>query len=208
MERIVIIHHDAQDTPVIVEREVFYADPETYMDYGVAVVDSFIFTSSGDLLLQKRARHKSINPGKLHTSVGGHLNPGQTTDVAMLVECLEEIGVPCSIAHSDEEFASTVPLLSSFTDRLVYFQPVKEYFVNIEQDDLRIKSKMYRYYGIYNGPVQTVDRTVSGFERLSLAEVEEELEAHPEYFTGSFAYYRGQQREDIYRFVEDYCQGV
>jgi len=45
------------------------------------------------LLLQKRSRHKDIQPGKWDTSVGGHLDPGEDYLAAAGREMLEELGI-------------------------------------------------------------------------------------------------------------------
>jgi len=41
------------------------------------VVHILVFNSKGEILLQKRATHKDVAPGKWDTSVGGHIMPGE-----------------------------------------------------------------------------------------------------------------------------------
>jgi isopentenyl-diphosphate delta-isomerase type 1 len=48
---------------------------------------------SGRLLLQKRSASKDIQPGKWDTSVGGHLEPGESYHAAALREMREELGL-------------------------------------------------------------------------------------------------------------------
>jgi len=52
-----------------------------------------VFNSRGEILLQKRADNKDIQPGKWDTSVGGHLDPGEDYLRAAIREMFEELGV-------------------------------------------------------------------------------------------------------------------
>jgi isopentenyldiphosphate isomerase len=47
----------------------------------------------GDLFLQKRSPKKRVQPGRWDTSVGGHLDPGESYEAAALRELAEELGV-------------------------------------------------------------------------------------------------------------------
>ena len=57
------------------------------------VVHLHLFNTRGELFLQKRARTKDIQPGKWDTSVGGHISPGETPDMALIREAGEELGL-------------------------------------------------------------------------------------------------------------------
>ena len=50
-----------------------------------------------ELYLQKRSRQKVIQPGKWDTSVGGHVDPGESYEVAAAREMEEELGI--SVPH-------------------------------------------------------------------------------------------------------------
>lgn len=52
-----------------------------------------VFSSAGELLLQKRAASKDIQPGKWDTAVGGHLARGESYEQAACREMKEEIGI-------------------------------------------------------------------------------------------------------------------
>ena len=53
-----------------------------------------VLNKSGDILLQKRAKNKDIQPGKWDTAVGGHLMIGETFKHAAVREMNEELGIP------------------------------------------------------------------------------------------------------------------
>lgn len=57
------------------------------------VVHLHVFNPEGELYLQKRAMNKDIQPGKWDTSVGGHVNYGETIPKALQREAFEELGI-------------------------------------------------------------------------------------------------------------------
>ena len=57
------------------------------------VVHLHVFNSKGDIYLQKRPEWKDIQPGKWDTAVGGHIDYGETPEVALRREVKEELGV-------------------------------------------------------------------------------------------------------------------
>jgi isopentenyl-diphosphate delta-isomerase type 1 len=63
------------------------------------VVHVLVFNSKGQLYLQKRSRDKYIQPGKWDTSVGGHLDLGETYEQAVRREMKEELGIDAPVKH-------------------------------------------------------------------------------------------------------------
>jgi isopentenyldiphosphate isomerase len=57
------------------------------------VVHVLVFNQRGELLLQKRSMDKDVAPGRWDTSVGGHVNPGESLAKAAARELMEELGV-------------------------------------------------------------------------------------------------------------------
>lgn len=57
------------------------------------VIHLHILNSDGNLFLQKRSMNKDIQAGKWDTSVGGHVDPGETREQALLREAREEAGL-------------------------------------------------------------------------------------------------------------------
>jgi len=56
-------------------------------------VHVFVSNTGGDLFLQKRSVRKHIQPGKWDTSVGGHVEAGQSYEEAATKEAAEELGI-------------------------------------------------------------------------------------------------------------------
>lgn len=56
------------------------------------VAHVLVFTSAGELILQKRSKSKDIQPGKWDTSVGGHCCEGEDYLTAAYREMEEELG--------------------------------------------------------------------------------------------------------------------
>ncbi len=57
------------------------------------VAHVLVFDHSGELFLQKRSIKKDVQPGKWDTSVGGHVDAGESYDDAALREMREELGI-------------------------------------------------------------------------------------------------------------------
>ena len=58
-----------------------------------AVVHLHVFNSKGEVYLQRRPDWKDIQPGKWDTSVGGHIDLGETPELALVREVREELGI-------------------------------------------------------------------------------------------------------------------
>lgn len=57
------------------------------------VVHLHVFNSKGELYLQKRPEWKDIQPGKWDTAAGGHVDLGESVDMALKREVQEELGI-------------------------------------------------------------------------------------------------------------------
>lgn len=57
------------------------------------VVHLHVFNSQGELYLQQRPDWKDIQPGKWDTAVGGHVDLGESVEIALKREAREELGI-------------------------------------------------------------------------------------------------------------------
>lgn len=64
------------------------------------VVHLHLFNSQGELYLQKRPEWKDIQPGKWDTAVGGHVDLGESVEMALKREAGEELGITDFISET------------------------------------------------------------------------------------------------------------
>jgi isopentenyl-diphosphate delta-isomerase type 1 len=104
------------------------------------VIHLHIFNANGDLLLQKRAMTKDIQPGKWDTSVGGHVDYGETVEEALFREVHEELG----ITHFTPVFLRRYIFESEIEREMVYsYRTIHEgpfHFDENEIDEIRFWS--------------------------------------------------------------------
>lgn len=90
------------------------------------VVHLHLFNSKGELYLQRRPLWKDIQPGKWDTAVGGHVDLGESVEMALRREVHEELGVtdftPETVIHYVFDSARERELV--FVHRTVYDGPV------------------------------------------------------------------------------------
>ena len=86
------------------------------------VVHLHLFNSRGELYLQRRPLWKDIQPGKWDTAVGGHVDLGESVEMALRREVREELGVtdftPETVIHYVFDSARERELV--FVHRTVY----------------------------------------------------------------------------------------
>jgi len=107
-----------------------------------------VFNAREALLLQKRSENKDIQPGKWDTSVGGHLDIGETYEEAARREMAEELGI------------RDAPLLP------LYDYPMRN---EIESENVRT------YLCTYDGSITPDPKEISEARFWTMEEIEREL---------------------------------
>lgn len=121
------------------------------------VVHLHVLNSEGQLYLQKRCEAKDIQPGKWDTSVGGHVDYGETIAHALLREVKEELGI-----HSfDPVFIHRYKFISDVECELVH-----------------------SYYCIYDGQIKPDPNEISEGRFMSLSDIRQQM--GKDYFTPNF----------------------
>lgn len=68
------------------------------------VIHLHLFNSKEELYLQKRSANKDIQPNKWDSSVGGHIDLGETPEIAAKREAREEIGLQDISIHYIQKY--------------------------------------------------------------------------------------------------------
>ncbi len=103
-------------------------------------VHVLVFNDRQQLLLQKRATNKDIQPGKWDTSVGGHIDPGESYRAAAVREMFEELcvqGVPLTQLYRSK-IRNQIESENILTFMAIYSGPIV--FAPDEIDEVRFWS--------------------------------------------------------------------
>ena len=97
------------------------------------VAHVLVFNSKGDLYLQKRSRLKDVQPGKWDTSVGGHLDSGETYYQAAKREMCEELGISSADITFLYKYLHSNDFESEYVSTFVCFWDGE---ININRDEI------------------------------------------------------------------------
>jgi len=75
----------------------------------------WIYNNNGEILLQQRAKEKKIYPNMWSTSVGGHIDAGESIETGLVSEVREEVGL--IISTNDLIPFKMIEMLNTPTDK-------------------------------------------------------------------------------------------
>ncbi len=97
------------------------------------VVHVLVFNKKGELFLQKRSMNKDVAPGKWDTSVGGHVNSGESLNDALKREMEEELGITTCEPESLYSYIHSNP----YETELVYtYSCIHDGEINFQHDEI------------------------------------------------------------------------
>ncbi len=207
-EIIVYFDKDKPNNPIHVDR--IEKNNPLYADKFLHVIDVILFNSYWEVLLQRRARHKSW-AGKLHTSIWWHINQWEKPEFTVIHECLEECWIP-AILSNDGDFQMYFNRLSGSTDKCALLSHVRYYFDDIPFNN-PITGKVYKAYdrrylcfGVYDWPLQSVDRDAWWFIFMTLDEIKEAIDNKEDIFTPPLMHMVMDNYDDLITFRNLYCK--
>jgi isopentenyldiphosphate isomerase len=209
-EIITLYTKESPDSPVACARNEYYDNDFTkYANQYPGLIDVFLFNSHGDVLLQKRGRMKRSNPGRLHTTVGGHINWGENASFSVVHECMEEVGAT-ALVFPKEKFDQAYQKLKPYTNKAALLREESVFFRDFrdDPDESRryIKDRIWFYFGLYDGPIDTPDRQSAGYEWIDLKTLKEEFLKKPDDFTAGLKTYIENYGTEMEKFIETYCK--
>jgi isopentenyldiphosphate isomerase len=170
------------------DREKFYEEQFSgNHDMAVHVVDVLLFTSRGDIVLQKRSHTKAHNAGLLDKSIGGHIVYGDTADYTVMVESVQELLTPSIVLKDDNDFLKTFDLLKEYTETISILKPIEvhEWTLNKLHDGSQkpVNNVVHMYFGVYDGRMRPADREAAGMLYYSYENLKREISQNPSQFT-------------------------
>jgi len=112
------------------------------------VIHLHIFNTEGRLFLQKRSPHKDIQPNKWDSSVGGHIDLGETPLEAATREAKEELGI---------------------NDLNIHY--IAQYIIETDVE----KELTYCFYTIYDGQFLIDNNEVTDGRHWSIEEISQNI---------------------------------
>ena len=99
------------------------------------VVHLHVFNSRGQLYLQKRSTSKDIQPGKWDTSVGGHVDYGESIEKALRREAFEEWSMSqfLQLFITLYKFTSTCESKRVYAYKTIYDDPISPDPIEIDE---------------------------------------------------------------------------
>jgi len=176
--------------------------------FAVHVVNMFIITTSGEVLLQKRAAQKRHNPRLIDKSLGGHVVYGDHTDYTVMVETVQELLTPSIVLKNEKDFEKTYSLLGDYlnTVALIKHRDVIEMTLDklVDGKLYSVPNVVHMYLGIYDGSTKPADKESSGMLYYRIEDLEEEMLSVPEQFSDDVKKLFAMFKPDLLALLQRY----
>lgn len=172
----------------------------------VSIVQIFLINESGEIIIQKRAKHKKHNAGLLDKTVWGHIQYGDPVDYTVMVETVEELQCPSIVVKEDEDFGQRLGLLRNYIDTIAVVSHIDtkiEVLKNIYREDgeIDIAKKNYLFMWVYGGRLKNVDKEAMWLLYYELDDLLEEMKQYPNMFTHDLEFFVHTYEDDIRSFI-------
>ena len=194
------------------DRKQFYEDQvKMYQDTGnpsmaVSVVNVLLFNESGELIVQKRAKHKNHNASLLDKSVWWHIKYWDSINYTLMAETIEEFECPSILIQHDENFEERFKLLKDYVKTIAVVRHVDTDIMMMEKqmhdETVTIANKVYLYFWVYGWRLKNVDKEAMGILYYNLEDLKEEMKQYPAMFTYDLKYFIERYETDIQSFIE------
>lgn len=174
-------------------------------ELAVHVVAIFMVTSSGEILLQKRASEKRHNARLIDKTLGGHITYGDSPNYTVMVETVQELLTPSIVLKDEDDFARTHLLLKNYlnTVALIKHTETKEFRLNKVADgaDHAVSNVVHMYFGVYDGSTKPADKESAGMLYYKLEDLESEMNVDPGQFTDDLKVLFAAYKSDLFDFA-------
>lgn len=193
------------------DRDAFYKEQvESFKKTGKPsrandIVDIFIFSLNGEMLVQKRSYDKAFNPALLDKSIGGHIRYGDGVNYTVMVETVQELQTPSIVLKDDKDFLKTHELLKDYLTTIAIIKHVDSKLYTMKKifndEVIEIANKANIFFGIYGGNIRPADREAQGVLFYTLEELETEMEKFPKTFTDDMHVLMRDLGDDMEKFL-------
>ena len=191
-EHIVVYHESDFTSPIVVDRGRILSkqiDPLSWIFhiYGRCIC-IYIWRK---MILQKRGPHVKTSPRKLHTAVGGHINPHEVVSFTLLHECIEEFWAPSYIVPESMSLGQAIDTLYEYRDRVIVVRPLcfweLDYVASDEFSSVLSEKNDMILYGEFLDESHITSMILSRvFILLELEAIDEQIASENHNFTNSF----------------------
>jgi isopentenyldiphosphate isomerase len=198
-----------------IDRQEFYKQAiengET-SNIAVEIINVLIFNTKGELLIQKRSKNKTHNPGLFDKSIGGHVKYGDSLEYTLITETIEELLVPSLLIQEKSNFKKNLTQLRPYLNTIAIIKKlgIDCCFLKkiIKGKEISVGNKYHLFIGFYDGTIKLIDGEVSGLFWYELDDLNEEIQKSPQIFTNDLKFILKKYDTEIQSFLEILTEGT